>query len=61
MRCPYCSKNTIIDRVVQMNLEAYGESVKARTKCCGKIIRVWPVITFRCDITDQSETDDWGK
>ena len=60
MKCPYCNKETKIAEVVKRNLETYGGSVKARTKCCNALIRVSPIVSFRCTETDQNGTDDWG-
>jgi hypothetical protein len=60
MKCPYCEKEVKINEVVKLNLEAYGGSVRARTMCCGSLVRVYPVLTFRCMETDQHGKDDWG-
>lgn len=60
MKCPYCNKETKIADVVKLNLERYGGSVKARTQCCTALIRVSPIVTFRCEKTNQDELDDWG-
>lgn len=63
MRCPYCDKEAVIEDRVKWNLEAYpsDRGVKARTSCCGKLIRVYAVVSFRCKETDQRGKDDWGK
>jgi len=61
MKCPYCGKKAKIDDVVKRNLESYGGSARARTKCCGKIVRVYPIIYFTCNLEyDQQNKDDWG-
>lgn len=60
MRCPYCNKTAKIKEVVERNLETYGGSARARTTCCNLIIRVSPVVTFKCTKTDQKGKDDWG-
>lgn len=60
MKCPYCNKEAKIEDVVKINLETYGGSVKARTNCCGALIRVYPVTTYRCCETGQKGPDDWG-
>lgn len=61
MKCPYCNKEAKIAEVVKTNLESYGGSAKARTDCCGSLIRVYPVITYLCMETDQKGNDDWGR
>ena len=61
MKCPYCDKEALVSYTVKLNLERYGGSVKARTSCCGALIRVFRVITFRCGETDQGGKDDWGE
>lgn len=60
MRCPYCNKEAKIKEVVKRNLECYGGSVKVRTNCCGKLVRVRPIIKFACSETEQKGEDDWG-
>lgn len=60
MECPYCKKEAKIEDVVKLNLETYGGSAKARTACCGALIRVYPVVTYHCVETDQNGHDDWG-
>lgn len=60
MICPYCRRKAKIDEVVKLNLESYGRSVRARTRCCGALIRVRPVVSYRCEETDQKGKDDWG-
>ena len=60
MKCPYCEKDAKIKEVVKSNLECYGGSVKARTDCCGKMVRVYPIVNYICTETDQTGKDDWG-
>ena len=60
MKCPYCKKEAKINDVVKRNLESYGGSAKARTGCCGKLVRVHAVIHFACNETSQEGNDDWG-
>ena len=60
MKCPYCGKNAKIKEVVKRNLEVYGGQARARTDCCGKVILVWPNVSFSCCDTGQTEKDDWG-
>lgn len=60
MKCPYCNKEAKIEDVVKLNLKTYGGFAKARTACCGALIRVYPVVTYRCVETDQKGRDDWG-
>lgn len=60
MKCPYCGKEAKIADAVKMNLETYGGSARARTGCCGALIRVYPVVTYHCTETEQKGHDDWG-
>ena len=60
MKCPYCGKEAKIADVVKRNLESYGGSAKARTDCCGKMVRVSPNISFSCYEENQEGRDDWG-
>jgi len=60
MECPYCKQSAQISDTVKLNLEAYGGSRKARTKCCGALIRVYSKINFWCTETAQEGKDDWG-
>jgi hypothetical protein len=60
MKCPYCNKNTELESPVLYNVQAYQSSVKARTYCCGKIVRVSPVFSYRVEETEQVKEDDWG-
>lgn len=61
MKCPYCKKEAKISDVVKLNLEAYGRTAKARTRCCGALIVVYPIIAFGCYKTEQKGKDDWGE
>lgn len=60
MKCPYCGKTAKISDVAKVNMESYGRPVRARTECCGKVLFVWPVITFSCSEIEQPPRDDWG-
>lgn len=61
MKCPYCGKEVVTEPKVENNLRAYGTEVKARTHCCGALIKVTRVITFKCSKTPQGGKDDWGE
>jgi hypothetical protein len=60
MKCPYCNKDAKISNTVKLSLESYGGSARARTDCCKAIIRVYPIVIYRCEETDQVDKDDWG-
>jgi len=61
MTCPYCKKEAEINDAVKLNLEFYGGAVRARTRCCGKLVYVYPSISFSCRKTNQDGQDDWGE
>ena len=60
MKCPYCNKEANIKEMVKTNLESYGGSAKARTVCCGALINVYRVVTYRATESNQEGQDDWG-
>ena len=60
MKCPYCGEAAQVADRVEINLETYRGSVRARTDCCGSIIRVYPILRLRAEKTDQGGRDDWG-
>lgn len=59
MKCPYCGEEVKIKTRAERNVEAYGYPARARTLCCGAVVRVHRVITFECEKTSQDELDDW--
>lgn len=61
MTCPYCGKPAQVADYVLINLESYGNSVRARTECCKNIIRVRPIFRMCAETTEQGGKDDWGR
>jgi len=58
--CPYCRRQANISDIAKTNMESYGNTVRALSKCCGKILTVRPRVTFSCSESNQSAPDDWG-
>jgi hypothetical protein len=62
MDCPYCEKPLeFVNGDTPLHyLETYGGMAKARTKCCGKIVAVYRVLSFEAETSEQTAEDDWG-
>ena len=58
--CPYCWQKIKIADAVKTFLETCGGPVKARTDCCGSLVRVEQVATYRCEGVGQNGKDYWG-
>ena len=62
MHCPYCDAplELVNGQVPFRNVETYGGVGRSRTKCCGKIVAVSRVLSFRVATSEQTAEDDWG-
>jgi len=61
MKCPHCGKDAVISEVAKVNMRAYGNSVRVRSDCCGKILLVVPTTIFSAyKSVSLLQTDDWG-
>jgi len=60
MKCPHCANELILPNRVLHNL-AYGKPLTSVTECCGKLLRVAPVRSYRVELVDPTiRVDDWG-
>lgn len=62
--CPYCKtqmSRSDFDNFIFLNMESYGNGQTVATPCCGKGIRLAPVVNFSviASIGDFRE-DNWG-
>ena len=59
--CPHCNKELKIDSCVYNNVETYGKSALAISKCCGRAVMVSRVVNFGISAYNGERTeDDWG-
>ncbi|WPJ50223.1 hypothetical protein RCIP0023_00181 [Klebsiella phage RCIP0023] len=59
--CPHCNTELKIDYCVYMNVETYGKSALATSKCCGRAVVVSRVVNFGISAYNGERTeDDWG-
>lgn len=57
--CPHCGKEVEIPARALTNVETYGNVLSSITECCGKIVQIGRVVSFRITPSDKTE-DDWG-
>lgn len=61
MLCPNCSKEfEPVATPCFHNVDVYGKSATSVAKCCGAVIRVHSVRTFRLTVEPSALQDDWG-
>jgi len=60
-QCVHCNKRLLIPNRAWHNADNYNKAVNVTTECCGKMITITPVRTYRIDkyLGDNTE-DDWG-
>lgn len=57
--CPNCKTAAIIPARATFNADQYGNSCNTVLGCCGAIVRLTPIRSYRLEMTDAVE-DDWG-
>ena len=61
MICPNCNKEIAIEPYVYINVENYGTTQIAVSKCCGTPYRISRKISFNLSLyTGDKTVDDWG-
>lgn len=63
MECPHCNKRLEFIPQIDSNCRIYGGSPKGKTGCCGKILQMERIITFKITIPENHDDileDDWG-
>ncbi len=62
MKCPQCGKELQIPNNTQMNIDNYVSPTLTITKCCGKLVKLYPHITFNAvKYEGEEDEDDWGR
>lgn len=60
--CPHCAQPLQVDMVVIYNIDSYHAPKVAKAECCGRGVRISPVVTYRADALNSAvKTDDWGR
>lgn len=61
MKCPNCKNQLKVADRCYLNAETYGNQVTATTECCGVLVDIRPILSFRVQLSNsKSNTDDWG-
>lgn len=61
MNCPWCSKELDVPDYAVINATTYRNRVKVVTNCCGNMVSVTPLYSYRATKYTGTETvDDWG-
>jgi RNase P subunit RPR2 len=59
MDCPNCNKPVIIPARATFNADQYSKACHTIVECCGAIIVLMPIRSYRLQASDALE-DDWG-
>lgn len=61
MNCPHCSKPLQLMPRAYIHADTYGRHNASTTECCGKIVTVHPIRSYRIEKDTQNrKEDDWG-
>lgn len=62
MQCPCCDKELLAPTYAYHNADAYGSTSTVVTECCGELVSITPLRSYRVDkyTGDVRTEDDWG-
>lgn len=62
MDCPHCKKPIRLPTNTVHNVDCYGEARVSITRCCGRLVHVHPVRSYRIEAyTGERTEDDWAR
>lgn len=61
-QCPQCGEDLVLPNNTQINVDNYHKPVVSITLCCGKLVNVAPISSYRVSAyTGSNIDDDWGR
>jgi RNase P subunit RPR2 len=58
--CPNCHKELVVPSYAYGNVDAYDSTVHVTTECCGTIVTMYQVRTYKVSKSHKRDVDDWG-
>ena len=61
MKCPNCGKDfEPLAESLWFNVDQYDKTATSVAKCCGKVIRAYPIRKYHLSVVVGALEDDWG-